>query len=135
MKLFLDACAIIYWVEMVAPYYNQFAEHLKLLRKSYPSASFAASSLSLLECRVKPLREMNKEILSAYQTFFTASNLTIVQLDIPVIEHATQLRAAYQIRTPDALQAACALSINDDVLFLTADAGFKKIQELSVKLI
>lgn len=135
MKFFLDACSIIYWVEMSAPYYYQFADLLKSLRKKHPSATFAVSSLSLLECRVKPLREKNKEILDAYHTFFTAYNLSIIQLDIPVIEHATQLRASYQLRTPDALQAACAFSIDDDVIFITGDSGFKKIPKLSVTLI
>lgn len=135
MKLFLDARAIIYWVEMSPSYYQPFADLLKSLKKRYSSASFAVSSLSLLECRVKPLRENDMEILQAYQTFFTASHLTIVPLDFPVIEHATKLRASYQLRTPDALQAACALSLTNEVRFITADAGFKKIPELSVILI
>ena len=47
---------------------------------------------------------------------------------------ATDLRARYTIRTPDALQAACALSHDVDD-FVTGDKRFCSIQELSVTLV
>jgi uncharacterized protein len=130
--IFLDACVIIYWVEMAEPQFGQLAVKLNSISKQYGHLPFAVSQLSLLECRVKPLREDNKEILQQYQQFFTAKNLTQVALTPAVIESATALRAHYSLTTPDALQAASALSITQDQLFVTNDAVFKKIKGLKV---
>ncbi len=135
MHLFLDACAIIYWVEMTEPHFAQFSKILQLLKKKYHKPNFIASSLSLLECRVKPMRENNEDLLKHYQDFFTMNNLTILNLSFEIIEHATRLRANHQLRTPDALQAASALTFSDKVLFITGDASFKKVPNLEVILI
>jgi predicted nucleic acid-binding protein len=135
MKIFLDACAIIYWVELAEPSYSNFVELLHDIRKKHKNVSFAVSYLSLLECRVQPMREQNEMLLQHYQQFFCAGDLTFIQLSPEVIEKATELRALHSIRTPDALQAACALSMSDDVIFLTGDKSFKKIPGLKVMLI
>src|SRR5579872_1770824 len=111
MQIFLDACAIIYWVEMSEPYYSRFANILYEIRKKHKKPTFAASYLSLLECRIKPLRDHNEILLKHYQQFFCAKDLSLVPLPLKTIEHATELRAYYNLRTPDALQAAAALSI------------------------
>jgi predicted nucleic acid-binding protein len=50
------------------------------------------------------------------------------------VERATHLRVRYSLRTPDALQAACALMINADK-FLTGDKQFLSVQELQVELV
>lgn len=137
MKLFLDACAIIYWVEMAEPHYSQFADQLNEIRKTHKKISFVASYLSLLECRVKPMREQDEVVLKRYQDFFCAEDLLLVPMDFPIIEKATELRAFHQLKTPDAFQAATALSLLNeaDVLFVTGDVSFKKIPHLNALLI
>jgi predicted nucleic acid-binding protein len=135
MILFLDACAIIYWVELVDPYYQQFSDKLTKIKSRHGTLSFAASELSLLECQVKPLREKNEILLNRYNIMFEASDLKLISLTTDVIQLATQLRAKYYLATPDALQAASALSISDDILFISADKSFKKIPGLLVEVI
>ena len=135
MKIFLDACAIIYWVEMAQPYYDRFAEMLNQIKKKYKKPLFLASHLSLLECRVKPLRDHDEMLLKHYQQFFCARDLTLIPLSLEIIEKATELRACYNLRTPDVLQAATALSVTDQVIFVTGDAAFKKIPQLEVLLV
>lgn len=135
MQLFLDACAIIYFVEMAEPYQKKFSNKLKSIRQKYQSVTFLASELSLLECRVKPLRENNEELLGHYQQFFCAKDLLLIPLTAPIIEKATQLRAFFNLRTPDALQAASALSVVEDTLFVTNDRGFDKVTELKSLII
>lgn len=133
--IFLDACAVIYWVEMVEPQYSRFVMKLRSLRDQYGALPFAISHLSLLECRVKPLRDNDDETLKRYQQFFSAQNLVQIALTPILIEMATMLRARYRLATPDALQAASALSIassESETLFLTNDAVFKKIPALHV---
>jgi predicted nucleic acid-binding protein len=135
MKIYLDACAIIYWVEMSQPFYGRFAEILYQIKKKYKKPLFVASHLSLLECRVKSLRERDDVLLKQYQQFFCARDLSLIPLTLETIEKATELRAHYHLRTPDALQAATALSISDNVIFVTGDSAFKKIPKLEILLV
>jgi predicted nucleic acid-binding protein len=46
---------------------------------------------------------------------------------------ATELRARTLLKTPDALQAASALSLSQACKFLTADAGFGRVAQLDVR--
>jgi predicted nucleic acid-binding protein len=134
VKLFLDANVIIYWVESAEPFYTRFISVMQSLYVKYPHASFAISRLSFLECRVKPLKENNREILSLFDNFFNAHNLLIIELDAHVINITTHLKSQHLLRTPDALQVACALSLleNEEILFITGDIRIKNISNLSI---
>ncbi len=134
MKLFLDANVIIYWVESAEPFYTKFISIMQSLYVKYPHASFAVSRLSFLECRVKPLKENNQDILLLFDNFFNAHNLLIVELDAHVINIATHLKSQHLLRTPDALQVACALSLlpNEEIFFITGDVRIKNISNLSI---
>lgn len=135
MFAFLDACIIIYLIEIKDDQYEKISEKLFSLRKQHSDLILAASELSLLECRVKPLREKNHELLKIYDQFFAARNLELLPLNRDVIEYATYLRAKYNIRTPDALQAASSLTFSEDSFFITSDKTFKKIENLNVIII
>ncbi len=135
MIVFLDACAIIYRVEAVEPYASRANDVLKRFRARHPETALAVSRLSLLECRVKPFRERNQMLLAKYERFFSAPDLVIVGLDDAVVDRATLIRAESSLPTPDALQAACALSLAGDVLFVTNDREFKRVAGLTVKLL
>ena len=87
-----------------------------------------------MECMVKPLRDNDQALTDEYRTFFEAGQLRIVELTTSVVERATVLRAKHALRTPDALQAACALEFVNDTLFLTNDASFKKVPGLGVEI-
>ena len=135
MKAFLDACIIIYWIEAADPFYSRLAEKIRKLEKAHPGISFAVSRLSLLECLVKPVRENDREVLERYATFFQAPDLHIVELTPEVIDLATRLRAVHGLRTPDAIQAACALSLPEKTLFLTNDNAFKNVKGLELLVV
>lgn len=134
MKLFLDANVIIYWVESTEPFYTRFISVMQSLYIKYPHANFAVSRLSFLECRVKPLKENNRDTLLLFDNFFNAHNLLIVELDAHVVNIATHLKSQHLLRTPDALQVACALSLlpNEEILFITGDVRIKNIPNLSI---
>jgi len=132
MTLFLDACTVIYWVESRSPFYEKFVKMLQKLRERHPSSSFAASRLSWLECRIRPLQEKNEALLKLYSEFFSMADLKIVELEPRVVDTAASLRAKHGLRTPDALQAASVLALEDSALFLSSDACFKKVPGLKV---
>jgi uncharacterized protein len=83
------------------------------------------SRLSRLECRCKPLRENLTQMLASYEDFFTSSDVTIREIDTAVIEKATELRAAYGLKTPDAIHAATAI-VCRATAFWTVDNRFAR---------
>jgi len=131
MTLFLDANVIIYLVEGTQALQGRVAKALGKYRTR--ADPVAVSRLSWLECRVRPLREKNKPVLVAYESFFAARDLVIVELSAPVIEAAAQLRAVLNFSTPDALQAASALQIAGPVRFFSNDRRLAKIPGLTVE--
>ena len=94
------------------------------------------SRLSFLECRVLPLKEKNDVLLERYNQFFCEPGLQIIELTADVINRATGLRANYSssLRTPDAIQIACALIANADQ-FLTGDKKLSVIQEIDIVIV
>ena len=133
MRLFLDAFALIYRFEGAAPFRTAAMDLMAQLTAQQASVELAVSRLSVLECRVKPLREGNAALLKRYDDFFAAVN--IVELSAAVVDAATHLRARYGLKTPDALQAASAFAASERALFVTADAGFARVAGLDVRLI
>lgn len=135
MNFFLDANIIIYRVEAVEPFNQQVLTTLQELVVKHPDAGFAVSRLSMMECLVKPLREQNTAHINRYRAFFSSAGLQIVEISSLIVESATLLRARHGLRTPDAIQAASALSINGPVTFLTGDRHFQKVPGLHVRLV
>ena len=135
MIVFLDANIIIYQVEAVEPFQQKVHDVLRELVQHHPEASFAVSRLSMLECLVKPVRERNTAVMNRYREFFTANDLLIVEITAAVVESAIVLRAHHGLRTPDAIHAASALSLKQQVTFLTGDRHFRCTPDLHVKLI
>jgi predicted nucleic acid-binding protein len=131
----LDACAIIYQVEAAAPFHARLAALLGTARASHPDLELAVSRLSWIECRTKPLREREAEVLARYDAFLGAADLTIVEITAEIVDVATAVRAEYGLRTPDAIQAASALTCGSGTLFVTNDPVFARIRGLDVRLI
>lgn len=135
MTLFLDANIIIYRVEAVEPFNQQVFATVQELVELHPHAEFAVSRLSMMECLVKPLRDQNNADVERYRGFFASAGLQIVEVSSLVLETATLIRARNGLRTPDAIQAASAMSINGPVRFLTGDKQFAKVPGLNVRLV
>lgn len=83
-----------------------------------------------------PLKNKDDDLLLRYNNFFTLPSLEIIELTEDVINLATDLRANYSssLRTPDALQVACALKA-DASKFFTGDKKLSAIQEIEVLVI
>ena len=135
MILFLDANIIIYRVEAVEPFNQQVLATVQELVAKDPTAGFAVSRLSMMECLVNPLRDQNTAHIDRYRGFFASTGLQIVEIGASVIETVTLLRARHGLRTPDAIQAASALSIKGPVTFLTGDRKFRQVPGLNVRLV
>ena len=135
MTVFLDACTIIYLIEAREPFYSICQDVFRDLAAADPDLSVAISRLSILECLVQPLKNHEEETVAHYRFFFAKKGLSIIDLSSEVIEKALWLRVNCNLRTPDALQAACALTLPGDTVFLTGDSSFLKLPELKVSII
>jgi predicted nucleic acid-binding protein len=132
---FLDARALIYLVDGDTVWSGAVQQVLQGLAADDPSLAIAISRLSVLECRVGPLRRGDQACLERFDAVFAQPDLIWVELTAPVVEQATLVRALHGLRTPDALQAACCLQLGSDTAMLTGDADFEKISSLQLRLI
>jgi len=133
--IFLDANIIIYQVEAVTTFRDKVRSVIREISSEHPGSRFAVSRLSLLECLVKPVRERDEPIIERYRSFFTASDLHIVEINPRVIEQALLLRADTGLRTPDAIQAASAMTLSEPAIFVTGDHAFSKVPDLISRII
>ena len=133
MRLYLDANAIIYVTEGVAPFYAAVVPRIAAAEAA-PAGVVLTSRLTRLECRLKPLRNQDAALLADYEEFFARDPLTLIDIDADVIERATDLRARYNIKTPDAIHMATAWQQRADI-FLTADASLARCTEVPVEVL
>ena len=131
--LYIDTCCIIYLIEAASPFHSSVARRITRHSAS-PDATLVTSRLARLECRTKPLRDKDAALLARYETFFTAQRFRLVDVSPSVIETATDLRAKYGFKTPDALHLATAILENVDVV-LTGDRDLEKCTEIPIEVI
>jgi predicted nucleic acid-binding protein len=100
---FLDASALIDLVDGETQWAEATQATLQQLAVEAPDFTPAVSRLSLLECRVAPLRRGDQTSLDRFEALFAQPDLLVVELSASVVELTTQLRANHGLRTPDAL--------------------------------
>lgn len=129
MRVYLDSAPLIYLVENVSPYVEQLVQRLS------PEGVYqVCSDLTRLECRVKPIRDKQAALLAAFDSYFSEIISETVSLSSSVMNKATEIRARYGFKTPDAIHLACAIESDCDI-FLTNDDQLKKFDEIVVELI
>ena len=90
------------------------------------------SAITLIEVLVVPYRAGNLPLADRYEALLTRSRgLQLVEIDRAQLRSAAQLRALYQLRTPDALQLAAALT-SQCAVFLTNDRRMPRLPNLRV---
>jgi predicted nucleic acid-binding protein len=131
MRLYLDANSIIYSVEGLPEFRDATLEWID---RAEASGTVVTSRLARLECRVKPLRDGDAELLARFDGFFARAGLELIEVAADVLERATELRARHGFRTPDAIHLATALEANADV-FLTGDRTLARCPGLDVQVL
>ncbi|BCB95222.1 motility twitching protein PilT [Dissulfurispira thermophila] len=129
----IDTMVFIYHIEE-HPVYSQITEGIfDAVEKGRRTA--VTSVITLLEILVKPKIENNHGAVKDYRdTLLTFPNLKIFDVDLRVSEKASDLRAKYSIRTPDAIQIATAILAGAGT-FLTNDESLKRVKDIKVYLL
>lgn len=126
MKIYLDSAPIIYFVENVAPFHERVAQRLSR------GDELLASDLTRLECLVQSLRQGNNRRIELFEEFL--ASIEIIELPASTFELATQIRAEYAFKTPDALHLAAAQSAGCD-LFYSNDLRLARFASLRVEAV
>jgi predicted nucleic acid-binding protein len=129
VRLYLDTAPIIYLVEQV-PRYAEAVDR----RVSSNSIIQVVSDLTRLECRVQPVRDHNDSLLQDYDDYFNEVVTEIVSLSGLVMDRATDIRAYYGFKTPDAIHLAAAV-VSDCDVFLTNDQRLDRFSDIAEEVV
>lgn len=125
----LDTAPLIYFIEEDPAY----IETVRLFFEAMDRGDILAvtSTVTLLEVLVHPLRDNNRELAIEYRDILLNSRLITLEVSNAIAEQAAQLRAAHNIRTPDAIQISAALSAGA-THFFTNDVRLPEIPSMRV---
>lgn len=129
VRLYLDAAPVIYTVEQV-PLYAAAVD----ARLADPTVVQVTSDLTRMECRVKPLRDGNTDLLKDFDDYFAGAVVEIVALSREVIDRATEIKAQYGFKTPDAIHLAAAM-VSGCGVFLTNDHRLDHFTGIAIEVI
>ena len=86
---------------------------------------FVTSSITFMEIMVLPFRLGQFELIKQYETILSESEtIIILDLDLKIAKAAAEIRAKYNIKTPDSIQLATAINQSCN-FFLTNDKKLK----------
>ncbi|HSO76916.1 MAG TPA: type II toxin-antitoxin system VapC family toxin [Blastocatellia bacterium] len=129
-RLGFDTSPIIYFVERNPKYLDLVREVIR--RVDLGKIEGRTSVVTLTEVLSKPKQSGNAAIEAEYRSLMLNSrNFALLPISIEVAEIAADLRARYNIRTPDAMQIAAALSVSCQA-FLTNDAALRRVNDLKI---
>jgi predicted nucleic acid-binding protein len=127
-RIALDTSIFIYHLEANPSYVDMASEIFTWLERSPHSA--VTSTFTMTELLVQPYRAGNEPLVNQYYGLLSLfPNLEWVAPDLAVADAAAQLRARYSLRTPDALQAATAISRGATAI-MTNDADLARVSEV-----
>ena len=126
----IDTAIFIYFIEEHPLFFPAVETLFQALENDLLQG--VTSGITLLETLIHPLRYRNQQLAWEYEAILTQSrNLYLIELTIPLLRSAAQLRADTSMKTPDALQIAAALSMTCPV-FVTNDRQLPKIEGLQI---
>lgn len=124
----LDTAPLIYFVEGHPRYLPLCEGIFEGVESGAVKAS--TSTLTLLETLVRPYQLKNDElVLKFYSLLTTYPHLIWIPITLNIADMAARLRAEHHLKTPDAIQAASAIT-SDATGFVCNDRAFRKIPEL-----
>ncbi len=126
-KVYLDTSPVIYSVEKHADYWQILLQLWQSLKSK--EIEVFTSELTLLETLVQPIKQNNQNLVSAYESLLTATEINLLPISLDILREAANLRAAQNLKTPDAIHASTAFSANC-AYFVTNDSGFKRLSNI-----
>ena len=130
--VYVDTVTIIYSVEKFPNYYPLLEPIWLQLQTD--KIQIITSELTLLETLILPIRSNATDLIKRYERLLLASKVSSLPINRTILKQAASLRATSNLKTPDAIHAATALSAGC-THFLTNDAGLRNVPGLSVVIL
>jgi predicted nucleic acid-binding protein len=132
-KVFLDTAPVVYYIE-ATPEFITLVDPV-FARLNVEQFQAIVSPVTLAECLVLPRRLKQFQLEQAFVNFLTnTEGIEFVVLDAAIGQIAADLRVQYNLKLPDALQVATAISAGCGG-FLTNDGQLRRVTELQVMVI
>ena len=129
----VDTAPFIYLIEENSAYLDDVRDFSLAVEAGQIHA--VTSTVTLLEVMVQPIRRGSEELAYQYrQILLNAANLSCEAVTCEVAEEAARLRAAYNVRTPDAIQLATAIRRGASS-FLTNDSFLPAIPSIQILIL
>ena len=130
-RLGIDTDATIYFVQANPTYDALVAEVFSRIGNGQITGF--ASTISLLETLVLPIRTGDVLLQEKFRgLLLDSSNLYLTPVSPALAERAAEIRALYNLKTPDAIQAATALETACDAFLTNNGKDFRRVKSLNV---
>ncbi len=127
-KVAVDTAPFIYFIEKKPAYVDMLHPFFQAVDRG--QISVVTSMITLLEVLVHPLRIGNTALAQEYrEMLFNTRGITTRLMSLEVAEEAARLRASYNVRTPDSIQMATAITAKAS-FFLTNDIKLPSLPSL-----
>ncbi len=131
VRLGLDTDCIIYFVQANPAFKSVVSEVFHQI--STDQFGGYTSSMSLIETLILPLRMGDMTLRQSFRDLLLQGrNIHTIPVSITIAERAAEIRALYNLKAPDAVQAATALEMNCDAFLTNNGRDFRRIVELNV---
>ncbi len=121
--------------------YQEHPQFLSLVRSLFerldtdPEFRAVTSIITLIEVTSHPIRLNRQDLVKTYTTaLLNSASVTTYPLNTPIAQKAAELRAKFNLRTPDAIQIATAIVAKAEA-FITNDERLKKVAEIPVLIV
>lgn len=132
-RLGIETAPFIYFVERHPTYLPKVRDIFRQIDQG--KFEGVSSMITLVEVLTQPLKMGNSTLEMEYRNILMRSrHFSLLPISVGIAERAAQLRAHYNLKTPDALQVFAAIDAQCDA-FLTNDLGLKRVQEINVLLL
>lgn len=129
-RIGLDSNILIYFIEGDPRYQNHTRKIFESVEAGHSLG--VCSTLSLLEVLVQPYREKDEELANRFFGLLTTyPHLAWVDLSKDIADLGAQLRARYNLKTPDAILLATAIR-SGTTGFIGNDIQLKRVKEMDV---
>ena len=131
-RIYIDTAIAIYSVEWNPEYFSLLQP--LWLKFQTQEIELVSSELILMETLVLPLRNKDIGLIDAYEELLLSEPMNLISVNQSILRLAANLRATTNLKTPNVIHAATAISVNCD-LFLTNDQGFLNLANLPVVIL
>ena len=128
--IFVDTAPFIYFFENNELYADKMEKLFQTVENR--NIQMVTSLITYTEIITKPMKDGKSKLMEKYRAYFTGSkNLSLLPFTIQCAEETARVRCKYNLKTPDAMQVASAISCGADCI-ITNDASWNRIKEIPI---